>query len=78
MAHNPTLLMERNANIKKRYRHHRKRNPKWTLIAVIQETAKEFYLSPATVSRILKEEDANIPCVDTVAKYTRLTAYLTA
>ncbi len=72
MAHNSTLLKQRNTDIKTRFRQHRKRNPKWSIIAVIEQVAEDFYLSPATIAKILKDADnISVPCVDTVAKYSR-------
>lgn len=71
MARDTTRILLRNNYIRARFRHHRKKNPKWTIVAVIEETADEIYLSPATVTRILKSLDEQVPAVDTIAKYTR-------
>lgn len=71
MPHNPTLLQQRNTHIKIRFRFHRKRNPKWTIIAVIEEVADEVFLSPTTIGKILKTQDCEVPCADTVAKHSR-------
>lgn len=71
MAKNTNLTAMRNEAVKKEYRKIRKNNPKWTMIAVIEETALKFFLSPATIASILKKLDEPcIPAVDTVAKYT--------
>lgn len=70
MARSTERITLRNNNLRVRFRYHRKKNPKWTIIAVIEQTADEFYLSPSTVTGILKQFDEKVPCVDTVAKYT--------
>lgn len=62
---------KRNQHIKERFRYHRKKNPKWDIIYVIDEVAKEVYLSNATVTKILKEKDEPVPCVDTVVSRTK-------
>ena len=71
MARNQSLTNQRNNFIRLRFTHHRKKNPKWTVIAVIEEVAVEVYLSPNTVTKILKEYDVPVPSKDTVTKYTR-------
>jgi len=71
MPHNPTLLKNRNTAIKAAYKALKKRNPKWSWEAIIQDVANDFYLSTATVAKIIREDDATIPCVDTVIKYTK-------
>lgn len=69
MPHNPQLIQQRNDHVRARFRFVRKKNPKWTIVAVIEEVAKEVFLKPATVSKILKEFDSKIPDVKTVVKY---------
>ncbi len=69
MPHNPLLLEKRNEHVRSRFRTIRKKNPKWTIIAVIEQVAEEFFLSPATVSKILKQFDSKIPDVKTVVKH---------
>ena len=69
MPHNPQKILERNEHIRCRFRVVRKKNPKWTIIAVIEEVANEVWLSPATVSKVLKENDPRIPDVKTIVKY---------
>jgi hypothetical protein len=76
MPHNPLFIQKRNEHIKQRFRYHRKKNPKWTLIAVIETVAEEVWLSPASVSKVLRKDDPKIPDVKTIRKYS--TAYLTA
>lgn len=69
MPHNPSKIQKRNEYIRQRFRYHRKKNPKWTIIAVIEEVASEVWLESTTVAKILKESDSRIPDVKTVAKY---------
>lgn len=71
MPRDSTKIQQRNQHIITRYRFHRKKNPKWTVMAVIEEVANEFYLSPVTISMILKSESEDVPCHATVLKYTR-------
>lgn len=71
MARNSNLRKLRNNSIRIRFRYHRKKNPKWTIVAVIEQVGDEFYLSPCTITKILKEMDEEVPAVDTIAKYTR-------
>lgn len=71
MARNPTQRARRDTSIRIRFRYHRMKNPKWTIVAVIQEVAHEFFLSPSTTTKILKAMDEDVPAVDTIAKYTR-------
>lgn len=72
MARNPSLKHQRDLFVLERYRFHRKRNPKWIITEVIIETAKEVYLSPATVNNILKKvNEPKVPATKTVAKYMR-------
>ncbi|MGN6604546.1 MAG: hypothetical protein ACTHK8_18955 [Ginsengibacter sp.] len=61
----------RNNAIRENFRQVRKKNPKWTIVAVIEDVADTFYLSPSTVTSILKQMDEKVPAVDTIAKYTR-------
>ena len=70
MPHNPLLTQKRNEMIVTRFRHYKKKNPKWTIIALLQEVADEFYLNPTTVSKIIKGSGLpKIPSAKTVAKY---------
>ena len=71
MAKNYILTQARDNNIRKSFTKYRKQNPKWTIIAVIEKTADDFYLSPATVNNILKKNSIEVPSTDTVIKYTR-------
>ena len=71
MPHNPLLIQKRNEMIVIRFRHHKKNNPKWTIIALLEEVAQEFYLNPTTVSKIIKGTGSGkVPSVKTVVKYT--------
>ncbi len=69
MARDTNLRQLRDQSIKERFRFHRKRNPKWMITAVIAEVSREFYLSDATVGKILKSSGEKVPCVDTIVKY---------
>lgn len=73
MPHSPSRIAQRNEYLRERFTHHRKKNPKWTIIAVIEAVADDCFLEPTTVSRILKLDGQKVPCVDTVYKYTQLT-----
>jgi hypothetical protein len=64
-------LANRNNKILLKFRIVRKANPKWTVVAVIEEVADAFYLSPSTITHILKQANEPVPCVDTIAKYTK-------
>ncbi len=66
---NPIYIQKRNEHIKILYRAVRKNNPKWTWIAVIEEVAEKVWLSPATVGKILRQDDPKIPDVKTIVKY---------
>jgi len=71
MPHNPILIQKRNEQIISRFRYYKKKNPKWTIIAVIQEVGTEFYLNPSTVSKIIKGTGSGrVPSVKTVVKYS--------
>jgi len=67
-----SLRQLRDNHIRSRFTFHRKKNPKWTIIAVIETVATEIYLTPVTVAKILKEANEIVPCADTVKKYTSL------
>ena len=71
MAYSKELLDKRNAYIHERYKHYKKRNPKWSWLALIQEVANEMFLSPSTIGRILLSRDEDVPTADTIIKYTR-------
>lgn len=72
MPHNSDRISLRNDRLRKRFRHHREQNPRWTIIAVIEAVADEFFLEPTTVAKILKQDGHKVPCVQTVGKYTQL------
>lgn len=55
MARDKELLYQRNLKVHERFRYHRKKNPKWKLNYVIDEVAKEMFITPLTVMRILKQ-----------------------
>lgn len=69
---NTSLKQQRNNSIRKRFTYHRKKNPKWTIVAVIEQVSFEFYLSPTTTTKILKEMDVEVPAANTIHKYTRM------
>lgn len=69
---NSTLRDTRNNSIRKRFTHHRKRNPKWTVVAVIETVATEFYLTPCTCAKILKQMNEPVPAHNTIVKYTQM------
>ena len=72
MPRNPLLKMKRDQHIRDRFRYHRKRNPKWTIIAVIEEVANEVFLSPVMVTKILKQNnEPKVPDPVTVHKYIK-------
>jgi hypothetical protein len=69
---NISLRQLRDNHIRQQFTTVRKKNPKWTIIAVIEEVATSIYLSPVTVAKILKEHNVDVPCADTVKKYSNL------
>lgn len=66
MPHAPELIKRRNAHVRDRFRYHKKKNPKWNIIFVIKEVSEEVFLSPATITKILKTAEEEVPAVDTV------------
>ena len=69
MARNPLLKQKRDQFIRERFRYHRKKNPKWTIFAVIEEVAAEVFLSPVMIAKILKQNnEPHIPDSTTVSK----------
>lgn len=73
MAHSKDLIAKRNEYLRKRFRYHRAKNPKWTIIAILEQVAEDVFLAPTTVAKILKEDGQKVPSVDTVSKYTQVT-----
>lgn len=71
MAYDKQRLEKRNEHIRVRFRYHRKRNPKWTIFAVIDAVADELFLAPSTVGNILKQ-DETVPTAPTIIKHTRV------
>lgn len=61
MPRNPELKKKRDQFIRERFRYHRKKNPKWTVIAVIEEVAAEVFLTPVMVTKILKQSKEQVP-----------------
>jgi hypothetical protein len=72
MARDTILRKNRDNQIRSRFTYHRKKNPKWTIIAVIVTVSDEVYLKPTTVAKILKRQHEDVPSVDTVIKYTQV------
>jgi hypothetical protein len=72
MPRNSILKQKRDQFIRDRFRYHRKKNPKWTIFAVIEEVAGEMFLSPVTVAKILKQSnEPKVPYPVTVSKRTK-------
>ena len=71
MPLSPENKRRRNLHVKERFRYYRKKNPKWNIIYIIDEVAKEVFLSHDMVSKILKQNDEDVPCKDTVTKHCR-------
>jgi hypothetical protein len=72
MPRNPLLKMKRDQYIRDRFRYHRKRNPKWTIFAVIEEVAEELFLSSTTIAKILKQNnEPKVPDPATVNKHLK-------
>lgn len=68
MPRSKSKIQDRNNHIRLRFRYHRKKNPKWTIFAVIEEVANEFWLESVTVAKILKEDESRIPDTKTILK----------
>ena len=69
MSRNTLLRQRRDEALKERFRHHRKKNPKWRIDAIIEEVAGEFYLSCVTVTKILKgQNESHIPDPSTISR----------
>jgi AraC-like DNA-binding protein len=62
----PQLTTARNQHIRQRFRQIRKKHPQWMLSAIIDTVAAEFYLSPVTVAKVLKETDEDSPAHTTI------------
>lgn len=72
MARNEVLIAKRNEYLRQRFRHHRTKNPKFTIIAILEAVADDCFLEPTTVAKILKQDGVKVPCVDTVSKYAQM------
>lgn len=68
MARTKTLREKRDEHIKMRYRHHKKKNPKWQVEFVIAAVAEEMFLAPTTVGKILKGRNEQVPSHPTIQK----------
>ncbi len=58
MARNIEELKRRQQDIKAALRKERIKHPKWEYVYIIEEVAKQFYLSPSTIVKELKKEYA--------------------
>lgn len=54
MARNNELVEQRNERLRKRYNQLCEGNPHWKYMHIVDVLAKEFFIMPATVMRILK------------------------
>lgn len=66
MPRNTELLHARNQHVIARFKHHRKRNPKWRVEAVLEEVSGEVFLSTITIVKILKQENERVPDASTL------------
>ena len=66
----PANKIARANYIKERFKYHKTKNPKWNIIYIIEAVAKDVFLDPTTVTKILREyEDIVVPSHVTVANY---------
>lgn len=72
MGRKSSRITKRNEYLLERFRHYRYKNPKWTIIAVLDAVADDCFLEPATVARILKKGGCKVPSANTVLKYTQI------
>lgn len=56
MPRDTELILIRNSNIKQRYHELSQKHSKWKNSAVVQEVAKEFWLTARTIMAILNNE----------------------
>lgn len=72
MARNTELIQARNQYVRDRFRYLRKRNPKWTIEAIIEDVAKDIFLSEVTIVKILKSaNESKVPSHPTMSKYNK-------
>ena len=65
-----TNKIARQQYILERFKHHKTKNPKWNIIYIIEAVAKDVFLEPTTVAKIIKEQQPNsVPSHVTVANY---------
>lgn len=74
MPRQSELITKRNEAIRKRFAYHRKKNPKWTITALIDTVSGEFYLSSIMIVKILRSEESNLPAHSTLARQQKKTA----
>lgn len=56
MSRNQSELKRRQLDIVAALRRVRDRNPKWRYECVVEEVAREFYLSPSTIVKEVKKQ----------------------
>ncbi len=56
MAKRNEILVKRNIAVRLRFQQITQKNPKWRTNAVLDELAKEFYLSNRTIEAIIRGE----------------------
>ncbi|PZP42161.1 MAG: hypothetical protein DI598_17245, partial [Pseudopedobacter saltans] len=68
MPHNPNRIQLRNNFVIERFRFHKRRNPKWEIVYIIEAVADDVFLEPTTVAKILKTHKYEVHCPQTVKK----------
>lgn len=68
MPRSSNRIARRNQDISLRFKYHRKKNPKWVIDFVIEAVAEEFYLSPVTITKILKQRQESVPDHSTISR----------
>jgi hypothetical protein len=63
----------RDRKVLERYRQIRKKNPRYTIVSIIEEVAFDTFLSTTTVTNIIKKNGWSVPDAKTVAKYAQPT-----
>lgn len=71
MPISPINKQKRDDYVRERFKHHKTKNPKWRFIFLIEAVASEVFLSTTTVTKILKDNNENVPCENTITKQTR-------
>lgn len=68
---NNELLQARDRYVRERFRYLCKKNPNWRITAVIEEVAKDVFLSEVTIVKILKDSNERVPTGATMSKYNK-------